>query len=79
MTDDELIVYLLRSHRHEKEACLDHYATSPPRPAWSHGLDAQVRLELAQVNAAIAKILRHRGTAPGEACRLAMAQYVTQT
>jgi hypothetical protein len=58
MTDDALIVYLLRHYRGSKEAYLDHRAECPEdRYDWTDRLDLEVRLELAQINALIARHL----------------------
>jgi hypothetical protein len=58
-TEDALLVYLLRNYRRQHEAHLDHYEKYPDanRRAWSLAVDPKVRLELAQVNAAIARHL----------------------
>lgn len=59
-TDNDLLVYLLRRHRQQHEHHLDYYVRypDPNRPAWSLTIDPRVRLELAQVNAAIARRIR---------------------
>lgn len=59
-TDNELIVYLLRNYRLQHEAHLDYHVKypNPSRPTWSLAIDPKVRLELAQINAAIARRLK---------------------